>query len=85
MYSDHFSQPAQDQEDTLADNTSPSVLLEYRRGGIMAIDPVCKMEVDEEVAPGHTEYDGQDYYFCSLSCEQKFEHNPTEYIDQQAA
>ena len=24
----------------------------------MAIDPVCKMEVEEESAPGHTEYDG---------------------------
>jgi YHS domain-containing protein len=55
------------------------------RGGHMAIDPVCKMEVEEESAPGHTEYDGQDYYFCSKACEQKFEHNPTEYIDQQAA
>jgi YHS domain-containing protein len=51
----------------------------------MTIDPVCKMEVDEDMAPGHTEYDGQDYYFCSMACEQKFEHNPTEYIDQQAA
>ncbi|MCU1283844.1 MAG: hypothetical protein JWO13_194 [Acidobacteriales bacterium] len=51
----------------------------------MAIDPVCNMEVDEETAPGHTTYDGQDFYFCSLTCQQKFEHDPGQFIDTQAA
>ena len=50
----------------------------------MAIDPVCKMEVDEEEAPGHTEYDGNDYFFCSKSCEQKFEESPGQYINAEA-
>jgi P-type Cu+ transporter len=51
----------------------------------MAIDPVCNMEVDEETAPGHTTYDGMDFYFCSLTCQQKFEHDPGQYIDVEAA
>jgi P-type Cu+ transporter len=49
----------------------------------MAIDPVCKMEVDEDEAAGHTEYDGQDYYFCSISCEQKFEEDPGQFIGKE--
>jgi Cu+-exporting ATPase len=52
---------------------------------IMAIDPVCNMEVDEETAPGHTVYDGMDFYFCSLTCQQKFEHDPGQYVDVEAA
>ncbi|MCU1309133.1 MAG: hypothetical protein JWO20_258 [Candidatus Angelobacter sp.] len=51
----------------------------------MAIDPVCNMEVDEETAPGHTVYDGMDFYFCSLACQQKFEHDPGQYVDVEAA
>lgn len=51
----------------------------------MAIDPVCKMEVDEEQAAGHTEYDGQNYLFCSKACEQKFEAHPTEFLEENAA
>lgn len=51
----------------------------------MAIDPVCKMEVDEEKPAGHSEYDGKQYYFCSKACEQKFEHSPSDFIGQQAA
>jgi Cu+-exporting ATPase len=49
----------------------------------MALDPVCGMEVDEEEAAGHTEYDGKDYYFCSISCEQKFEEDPGQYIGKE--
>jgi YHS domain-containing protein len=51
----------------------------------MAIDPVCKMEIDEEAAPGHSEYDGQDFYFCSRTCQEKFEHNPGQFVETEAA
>ena len=47
----------------------------------MALDPVCEMEVDEEEAAGHTEYDGKDYFFCSKACEQKFEQDPGQYVN----
>jgi YHS domain-containing protein len=30
----------------------------------MAIDPVCKMEVDEKSAAATSEYKGTTYYFC---------------------
>jgi YHS domain-containing protein len=51
----------------------------------MPIDPVCKMVVDEEEAAGHTEYNGEDYFFCSRACEEKFTHNPGEYLEEEAA
>ncbi len=38
-----------------------------------AIDPICKMTVDKETATGKTIHDGETYYFCSLSCKQKFD------------
>ncbi len=32
----------------------------------MAIDPVCKMQVDENKAAGRSEFNGKTYYFCAL-------------------
>ncbi len=46
----------------------------------MAIDPVCKMEVDPETAMAKLEHGGTLYYFCSDSCRQSFEDNPEEYL-----
>ena len=34
----------------------------------MAQDPVCHRGVDEEKAAGKVDYQGQTYYFCSVSC-----------------
>ena len=48
----------------------------------MAIDPVCKMEVDEKTARFKTEYKGKTYYFCAPGCKKAFEENPVEYIGQ---
>jgi Cu+-exporting ATPase len=45
----------------------------------MAIDPVCKMKVDEAKAAGKSEYNGQTYYFCAMSCKTKFDKNPAAY------
>lgn len=39
----------------------------------MAIDPVCKMEVDENSAAAISEYMGQKYYFCSPGCKSAFD------------
>ncbi len=39
----------------------------------MAIDPVCKMEVDEEDAKYVSEYKGKKYYFCTLDCKKEFD------------
>jgi YHS domain-containing protein len=47
----------------------------------MAIDPVCKMTVDEKTAKFTTEYQGKTYYFCAPGCKKTFEENPEDYLD----
>ena len=42
-------------------------------------DPVCGMEVTAE-SEHHTQYQDVDYYFCSDSCQHKFEQEPAKYI-----
>ena len=48
----------------------------------MAIDPVCKMNVDEETAQFKSEYKGKIYYFCAPGCKKAFEENPEKYLNQ---
>ena len=45
----------------------------------MAIDPVCKMTVDEKTARLKSEYKGKMYYFCAPGCKKAFEDNPAKY------
>jgi YHS domain-containing protein len=45
-------------------------------------DPVCNMEVDEGSAAGRSQYQGEDYYFCSQDCKQKFDRSPEQYTRQ---
>jgi YHS domain-containing protein len=46
----------------------------------MAIDPVCKMEVDEKKAPAKSLYKGKMYYFCAPGCKKAFDSNPEKYL-----
>ena len=46
----------------------------------MAIDPVCKMQVDEQKAAGTSDFEGKTYYFCAPGCKKAFEENPEEYL-----
>jgi len=46
----------------------------------MAKDPVCGMEVDPVTAAGTSDYKGQSYYFCNLSCKKSFEEEPEKYL-----
>lgn len=46
----------------------------------MAIDPVCKMEVDEKTAQFKSEYKGKNYYFCAPGCKKAFNENPEKYL-----
>lgn len=48
----------------------------------MAIDPVCKMTVNEEKAAAKAEYKGKTYYFCAGVCKEKFEKEPEKYIEK---
>lgn len=47
----------------------------------MAIDPVCKMEVDEKTAQWTSVYEGQTYFFCAPGCKASFDKDPEKYLD----
>ncbi len=46
----------------------------------MAVDPVCKMEVNEKTAQFKTDHEGRTYYFCAPGCKAAFEENPEKYL-----
>ncbi|MDD2836121.1 MAG: YHS domain-containing protein [Methanothrix sp.] len=48
----------------------------------MAIDPICKMNVDEKSAKLKSEYKGKMYYFCATGCKKAFDENPANYSRQ---
>lgn len=45
-------------------------------------DPVCHMTIDSEQAAGRKVWQGQTYYFCSKSCQEKFHAAPERYADK---
>jgi YHS domain-containing protein len=45
----------------------------------VAVDPVCKMKVDEKTAKFKSEYQGKTYYFCAAGCKKEFDKNPKKY------
>jgi Cu+-exporting ATPase len=51
-------------------------------GTEMAIDPVCKMEVDEKKAAATSDYKGKKYYFCAMGCKKAFDNNPEKYLTE---
>jgi YHS domain-containing protein len=46
----------------------------------MAIDPVCKMMVDEKKPAATSEYKGQKYYFCAVGCKKAFDKDPEKFL-----
>lgn len=48
----------------------------------MAIDPVCKMNVDENKSAAKSEYKGVKYYFCSVGCKKAFDKDPEKYLSK---
>ncbi|HWR16455.1 MAG TPA: YHS domain-containing protein [Terriglobales bacterium] len=50
----------------------------------MHTDPICGMQVDEKNAAGKSDYNGQQFYFCSTDCKQKFDRNPEQYAKKSA-
>jgi len=46
----------------------------------VAIDPVCKMEVDTAAPAATSEYDGTTYYFCAAGCKRAFDDDPQKYL-----
>ena len=50
----------------------------------MSTDPVCGMEVYENIAPATARYQGMTYYFCSNTCRGRFEDSPGTYAAEVA-
>lgn len=44
------------------------------------IDPVCKMRVSPETAAAEYEHDGTKYYFCNISCRDRFAADPSVFL-----
>jgi len=48
----------------------------------MAIEPICKMNVNEKSAKWVSGYKGKKYYFCAPGCKKEFDENPEKYTDK---
>jgi L-lactate dehydrogenase len=46
----------------------------------MAVDPVCRMQVDASSTEHVVQYRGRSYSFCSAHCKGEFEENPERYL-----
>lgn len=46
-------------------------------------DPVCGMKVDPSKTQYKSDYQGQQYTFCSQQCLNKFKQNPSQYTSKQ--
>jgi P-type Cu+ transporter len=46
-------------------------------------DPVCKMKVTPESAAGNFVYQNKTYYFCAVSCLNRFKQTPDKYLEGQ--
>ncbi len=48
----------------------------------MALDPVCKMEIEPAQAAGESRFNDRTYYFCSNDCKERFDENPERYAGE---
>lgn len=48
------------------------------------VDPVCKMLVKPETAAAKFDYKSKTYYFCAVSCQNKFRQNPERFLNPEA-
>jgi YHS domain-containing protein/uncharacterized membrane protein YraQ (UPF0718 family) len=70
-----------------AGHVSHSLVLAGKPGGNMerqssAIDPVCGMTVDTELAEYRSFQKGETYYFCSAGCKETFDSDPGKYANR---
>jgi YHS domain-containing protein len=50
----------------------------------MAIDPICKMQVEERTARWVSEHKGLKYYFCAPGCKRAFDRDPEKWAGGKA-
>ena len=63
----------------------PLPMIQPRQPAGTAIDPVCGMTVDPAHAAGSYEHAGKTYYFCNVSCLNRFKADPSRYLQPAAA
>ena len=56
------------------------IITDCRKLEVNVVDPVCRMLVSPESAPAHLTFKGDNYYFCSFECAQKFTSQPNLFI-----
>ena len=49
-------------------------------GPAEVLDPVCGMTIAPGDAVGHVDYNGQTYYFCSATCQERFQADPEAFL-----
>ena len=47
----------------------------------MQTDPVCGMQVDDHNTNYKSQFQGENYTFCSAECKRKFDQRPEQYAD----
>jgi YHS domain-containing protein len=52
---------------------------------IMAMDPVCGINVDDRNPEFETRFAGKKYFFCSDECRKEFDEHPEDYLEAAAA
>jgi len=60
----------------------PKGMAEFIEKKRQVTDPVCGMELEPETAYSKVEYEGHTVYFCSQSCQEKFERDPEKYLSK---
>ena len=58
----------------------PETRTDETKEDTMVKDLVCGMTIDPATAAGTSEYKGQTYYFCALSCKKAFDEDPEKYL-----
>lgn len=43
-------------------------------------DPVCGMMIDDNEVAAESVHGSQHYYFCSITCRNRFENNPSQFL-----
>jgi adenylate cyclase len=56
------------------------IITDCRKLEMNVVDPVCRMLVSPGSAPAHLTFNGDNYYFCSFECAQKFARQPNLFI-----
>ncbi len=54
-------------------------LIRFSTEELMARDPVCDMQVNENETKFHSEHSGKKYFFCSEECKDTFDNKPDQF------